>query len=485
MQAKSALAQAPATAGDIVEAERTGADAPLPFHSKLSYGIGQYAEGITQSSMASLMFFYYSQVLGLPASLVGLGLLLAGVTDGVLDAFVGLWSDSTKSRLGRRHPYLYASAVPFGLTLIFVYMPPAWLSGTALFVWLFVGAFSVRAALTFFVIPHWALGAEMTKNFHERTTVVAYRIFFSFVGSASVYFASVFIFRTVGGHDALLDPAPYRILGLLLGGLCMAVILISAWGTQSLIPRLPQRSASDQRATFRGIIAETAGLFRNRSFRIFFLASNILALGLIQARVLELYMGKYFWRFSNSETLLLPGLSILGFAGGTLFWAAISRRIGKKAAYITGVLGYSFGMVMLPMLKILGVLPDAESSLYFPVIAALSFTSQLFASAAGVIAGSVLADVAEDYQRQTGKNKAGLIAGSLVFCNKAMGGVAQLLAGLVLGFIGLEARMPVDLVPKSMSVELALFFSFIAGVCGIGFALVFRRYTLGGKSRTH
>ncbi len=463
----------------------TDETAPLPFHSKLSYGVGQYAEGIVQSSMTSLMFFYYSQVLGVPAALVGLGLLLAGISDGVLDAFVGLWSDSTKSRWGRRHPYLYASAIPLGLTLILVYMPPASLSGGALFAWLFVWAFAVRAALTVFVIPHWALGAELSKNYHERTTIVAYRIFFSYFGMASVYFASVFIFRTVGGHDALLDPAPYRNLGWLLGIACVAVILISALGTQSLVPRLPKASASDRKATFASIVSETVGLFTNKSFRIFFAASNILALGLIQVRVLELYMGKYFWRFSNSETLLLPGLSILGFAAGTLFWAAISRRIGKKAAYITGVLGYSFGMVLLPLLKIGGILPGAESGLYFPVIASISFVSQLFASAAGVIAGSVLADVAEDYQRQTAKNKAGLIAGSLVFCNKAMGGVAQVLAGIVVGWIGLEARMPVDQVSKATSTELALFYVFMAGLCGIAFALVFRRYPLGSKSRTY
>ncbi len=466
-------------------ASLAASDAPLPFHSKVSYGIGQYAEGIVQSSMTSLMFFYYSQVLGLSAALVGLGLLLAGISDGILDACVGLWSDSTVSRLGRRHPYLYGSAIPLGLTLMFVYMPPGWLSGSALFIWLFVGAFLVRAALTFFQIPHWALGAELTKNFHERTTIVAYRIFFSYFGMASVYFASVFIFRTVGGHDALLDPAPYRNLGWLLGIACVVVILVSAWGTQSLIPRLPQASASDRKVTLRNIVTETAGLFNNKSFRIFFIASNVMALGLIQARALELYMGKYFWRFSNSETLLLPGLTILGFAAGTMFWAAISRKIGKRVAYITGVLGYSVGMVVLPLLKIFGVLPAPESDLYFPVIAMISFVAQLFASAAGVIAGSVLADVAEDYQRQTGKSKTGLIAGSLVFCNKAMGGVAQVLAGIVLGVIGLEARAPADLVSKATSTELALFFAAIVGMTGIAFALIFRRYPIGDRARRH
>ena len=86
--------------------------------SKLCYGVGQFSDGVKQASFSTFLFFYYNQVLGLSGSLAGLAALLALAVDAVTDPMVGRWSDRFHSRYGRRHPFMLAGAIPFGVAII-------------------------------------------------------------------------------------------------------------------------------------------------------------------------------------------------------------------------------------------------------------------------------------------------------------------------------------------------------------------------------
>jgi Na+/melibiose symporter-like transporter len=97
---------------------------PLTRSTRLWYASGQLAEGIKNESFATFLLFYYNQVLGLSGSLAGLAILIALVFDALTDPLVGVVSDRTRSRLGRRHPYLFAGALPLGISFIAVFTPP-------------------------------------------------------------------------------------------------------------------------------------------------------------------------------------------------------------------------------------------------------------------------------------------------------------------------------------------------------------------------
>ena len=127
------------------------------------------------------MLFYYVQVLNLNPVLAGTALLIALVFDGITDPVIGAFSDNFHSKLGRRHPLMYASAIPFGLAFYLLFSPPGSLSGTSLFMWLTFFAISLRILMTFFLVPYYALGAELTENYRDRTALVAIRNMFSFV----------------------------------------------------------------------------------------------------------------------------------------------------------------------------------------------------------------------------------------------------------------------------------------------------------------
>src|ERR1700757_4635009 len=128
------------------------------------YGVGHGAEGIKTSALASVILFYFSQVLGLDPRLAGFALLLAVVTDGTVDMLVGAWSDSFHSRWGRRHPFMYAAIIPFALSFALIFMPPHGLGQWGLFAWLLIGALVARNAMAMFIVPYYALGVELSSD---------------------------------------------------------------------------------------------------------------------------------------------------------------------------------------------------------------------------------------------------------------------------------------------------------------------------------
>src|SRR5215470_9640521 len=127
------------------------------------YGFGSVAYGVKDNGFSYFLMFYYNQVLGLRGSLAGLAILIAMIFDAATDPAIGFWSDNTHSRWGRRHPFMYAAALPVGIIYFFLWNPPAeHLSQFALFLYLTVGAVLVRQFITLYETPSTAIVAELT-----------------------------------------------------------------------------------------------------------------------------------------------------------------------------------------------------------------------------------------------------------------------------------------------------------------------------------
>ena len=101
--------------------------------TKLSYGVGQLSDGVKQSAFTTFLFFYYNQVLGLSGSLAGMAALLALLADAITDPMIGQLSDRFQSRWGRRHPFMLAGAIPFGIAIVVLFTPPDGLDQIQLF----------------------------------------------------------------------------------------------------------------------------------------------------------------------------------------------------------------------------------------------------------------------------------------------------------------------------------------------------------------
>jgi glycoside/pentoside/hexuronide:cation symporter, GPH family len=174
-------------------------------------------------------------VLGLPEWWVGLAILIALVVDALSDPVVGHLSDHWHSRFGRRHPFMYASAVPVGISFYLLWNPPAALGPEALFVWLVVVAIVVRTFITFYEIPSSSLVAELTQSYDERTSLLGVRYFFGWWGGLTMAILAFRVFlRPDADHPVgILNPHGYADYGIAAGLIMTATILLSAGGTHS------------------------------------------------------------------------------------------------------------------------------------------------------------------------------------------------------------------------------------------------------------
>ncbi|HEY1926975.1 MAG TPA: MFS transporter, partial [Caulobacteraceae bacterium] len=279
--------------------EATGGDVrPLNSRIRIAYGSGSLAHGLAYSGLAGgVLQIFFNQVLGLPALLVGTVIMVSLIADGIADPLIGRLSDRLTTRLGRRHPFMYASALPAGLLFALLWNPPAGLSSQALMVLsLFVMA-GVRIAVSLYEIPSSALTAELTPDYDQRTLLQAHRWFFGILGGAlgSLTLQEVF----VGSHGVLYGPG-YARWGLAASFVIFTFIIISALGTQARVRELPPRPAPP-RQTFGQAVSEIRSTLSNRSLMALML-SGLLS-GVAQGVILGLsiYIYNHFWDLSPRQ----------------------------------------------------------------------------------------------------------------------------------------------------------------------------------------
>ena len=146
----------------------------LTSRIKIAFAFGSLEESVLGAAGVATML-YYNQVLGVSASLCGLAFLIASIADAVTDPLIGAFTDNWRGgRWGRRHPFMAASAIPLAICFYFLYQPPGSLAEAGLFIWLTATTVLLRAFKTLFVVPHNAMGAELTDDYHERTSVFGY-----------------------------------------------------------------------------------------------------------------------------------------------------------------------------------------------------------------------------------------------------------------------------------------------------------------------
>jgi Na+/melibiose symporter-like transporter len=269
---RSAAASAPLSSAAPLPAE-----APVPLRIKLAYGAGSIADGAKNGAFNAFLLYYYTAVLGLPGTLSGLAIFVALCVDAITDPLVGSISDNFESRWGRRHPFMYAAAIPMGLCFYGLFAPPAGLGENGLFVWLTTFSIGVRLFLTFYMVPSGALAPEMTTHYDERTSLVSYRWMLGWMGSLAITASGWFYFfrDSAEGIDGRLEAANYPGLGLFACVLVASAILISSRSrrplSRSRSPSLPSRSRSlsrSRRGARSSVPASAPPLAANSAIRV-------------------------------------------------------------------------------------------------------------------------------------------------------------------------------------------------------------------------
>ena len=446
----------------------------LSLHIKLLYGVGQIADGLKNGAFGVFLLFYYSQVLGLSAALAGFAVGIALVFDAVTDPLAGSISDRFKSRLGRRHPFIYASVVPLAVGFYLLFAPPEGLGQWGLFAWLLGFAVMTRASMTLFHVPHLSLGAELSDDYEERTTVVGFRYFFSTLGALlavaagfGFYFAETDEFA-VGQFNA----AQYPNFALMMSIGMALVILVSALGTQHLARSL--RQPPDDWRVERGIFAqlfyELREAMSNYSFRWVFFGLLLVFLMVGVDISLNLYMNTFYWEFNSQNNLLFFMAAPVGVMLGTFFTGALTNRVGKLPAVIWGVAGW-MGCQSLPiLLRMAELLPDnGESSLAIFLIS-VKFIQGLFVAQCLVSFGSMIADIVDEHELLTHRRQEGIFFAAVAFSSKCTTGLGNVFAGIALDLIdwpqGATVRSATDVASDTVY-QLGILFGPALAVVGL------------------
>ena len=403
--------------------------------TQILYGAGAIAYGIKDNGFGYFLLMFYGTVVGLDPSLVGTAIFLALIFDAISDPIVGYWSDHTRSRLGRRHPFMYAAALPVAVSYGFLWNPPA-LSQTGLFLYLLCFAVLIRTFITLYETPSSSLMPELSTDYNERTSIQAWRQFFGWSGgnAMTVFMFAVLLVPTAEQPVGTLNREGYETYGLISSIVIFLAILLSAAGTHSRIPYLqpaPKTRPKGLNAVFRDLF-DTLG---ERSFLALFAASLLGAAASGLSSAMSFILLTYFWGFSSHQIFLLTALVFVSAAIGLWSAPVFVRRLGKKRAAI-GLGVMAFSVAPLPvLLRLAGLMPDNGDPILFPLIATINTIDLGLIIACQAVLYSMVADLVEKNQIRTGKRSEGVFFAAITFIRKTNQGLGAFAAGLILSLI--------------------------------------------------
>jgi Na+/melibiose symporter-like transporter len=428
------------------------------------YGSGVVVFALKEAAFGAFVLFYYKQVLGLSGTMAGIAIAISVLWDAISDPLVGAWSDKLRSRWGRRHPFMLASVIPLALSFIALFSPPALALATPgyLFYWLLGSVIALRTALTFFMVPYLALGAEISSDYHERTRLASARTNMGwFIGVLVPSSALLLIFTPQGGVDGRFVAENYASYGLL----SAAGVLLFSWiclrGTWHYIPTL---SGSD-RGDSAGIWRDIAQTFSNRNFRYLVILETALGgMGGIIA-VLLMVTYTYFWQLNTTQiSLLFAGPPLLAVLIATTSSRFLNHHFEKQQVLRLSCLLGALNLLWLTPMKLWGLLPD-NSSLVFLLIFLNYALNTTFTILRTISNHALLADIVDEQELVTGKRQEGVMFAAAFFAAKFISGFGYLVAGPFLDLIGLETGMLPGETPPSVFWGLGL-------IMGPGLALI-------------
>jgi GPH family glycoside/pentoside/hexuronide:cation symporter len=430
----------------------------LTFFTKTAYGVGQMSQGVKDIAFQSFVVFYFSQVLGMPAIMAGFAALIALLFDAITDPLMGDISDNWHSKWGRRHPFMIAAVIPFPISLYMLFSPPVGLDPDGLFLWLLGWSIVVRILLTMFNVPHNALGAELSQDYQERTKIVSYRTFLGYVGGIilSVVALNSFFKASETYPNGMLNVEGYSSLGALAGIIAFVAMTLCILGTKHTIPYLPKAPENQKKVDFSRSFKAFAEALKLRPFRIIFTVQIMTMIAGGAGATFMLYIGSYFFELSTAEISLLTLTIIVGLIPASIIAPVLSQRIDKMPSLVACLLVatiFSFSPIYL---RLLSVMPENGSPLIMPILFATYVVGYSFFIAAGIVIGSMLADIADLHASNTGKRQEGLFFAANSFAQKATFGLGTLFAGIGLDLIAFPKQVDVSMVTEQTIFNLGL-----------------------------
>jgi glycoside/pentoside/hexuronide:cation symporter, GPH family len=440
------------------------------------YAIGELAVSIRMVLFGLFLLFFYSTVMGLSGTMVGVATGVGFAWNAVVDPLVGLISDRTDLPIGKRHGFMLVGALTMGITSWALFAPPRGLPELSLFAWLLVASLLLRVASSVFAIPYLALGAELTQDYHARSLVAGVRGVSGLIGliaAASLPFL-IFFPNRPGGGDPKLSYDGYPTMGLVFGVAMTVFALVATFCTLQF--RSPPVSQLVQRAATIGNILRTFGSsLQNRSFRAILLASALFFLGTVVNAALAIHFLTYYAQITDNRSVSLIQVSFYAAAGiGVPIWLYVARRVEKRHLFLIAAVGTAALLLVARLL--VGPSRPFGTGNALPIMAGEAVAG-FFASLFFIIPSSMIADIADEDALATGERREGVFFGMFSLGQQIAAGLSALATGVLLDrFAGLVPGQ------ASQSLETAerigLLATWLPGVMFLLAAVAIRSYSL-------
>lgn len=388
----------------------------MTAHNRVSAG-RLLAYGGPVVGVSYLLFFvqfyflkFATDVLLLPPVTIGVLFAAVKMWDAISNPLIGSWSDRTRSRFGRRRPFLFGALPPLLVGFVMLWNPPATLGGAALVLWSAVALFVFQSAFALYTIPHAALGAEMSEDSHQRT-----RLF----GVKQISFTIGMLFAFAAIQMAMNATEPRAAAGLM----ALPAVLVVVGGLAITPMLIAERGGT--RAGGQSLLSGLRDVWANRPARLLLFVWFVENLGVGAVGTMAPYVAEYLMRRPDIVGTLPASYVVAGVVTIPL-WIRISRSVGARDTWLAamGMAALAFGGMMF----------------VGPGDVGLIVTLLVFAGCAmgcgSVLSSSIMADLIDADERRTGERKEGIYSASMMFALRVGNSLATALSGLVLSTSG-------------------------------------------------
>ena len=396
---------------------------------------------------------YATDVLLMAPAAVSVIFGVSRVLDAVTDPLAGYFSDRTQSRHGRRRPWLLGAALPLGLAFLMIWAAPLALKGAGLVAWMAVAVVTFYAVMTLVNVPHQSWGAELSEDYHERTRIFGRRHLMTNVGTVTAVLCLFFITRSDEPRDLVL-------------------LLTAIFSVFTVVTILAAALTLRERTEFQGrgpqaVLGVYRDLARNPHARLIMVVFFIESLGGATIGVLTPYMAQYVILHISFPLVVLTYM--IASTVTVPLWTALSKRMGKKALWLSSMVVTSLGFGCFFFV--------GEGDV------AVSYVLAFILGAAGgcgnVIAPSVTSDVVDWDELETGERKEGGYFAAFSFMQKSAAGITIMITGFALQLSGYVPNAPQG---EAVQLTIRSLYALFPLSCYCIGALLFMRFSLNEEA---
>ncbi len=417
-----------------------------PFSHILGYSIGEGATSLTMNGIAGFAMLFYTQAIGLRFDLAGLAFSISSFWDAISDPFMGHLTDNTRSRWGRRQPYILVGGLLMAVFFFFLWhVPASCRTGGLLFAYALGINILFRTSYTIFSIPYMALGFEVCTDYHQRAHLQSARsalnMLVNLLGPAMAW--SIFFPDIAGEPEATSVEGNYVRMATVFAIATAIFTIVVVWATRRHIVDsrdLPKHSGESLRALY----VDSIQIITDRYLRLIAIFSCIGMTGAIFVSTIQMYLYVYFMHLTALEKTLTHGGGMILCGLGAVVGSPLARRFDKKYAVCIGASITVTANLLAAIIFLGGILEPRETMslagytipLSVIVFAACNMINWFGNGVFMTLASSMIADVAEVNELQSGVRKDGGYAAIFAFISKLVASLATFIASACLAWVG-------------------------------------------------